>query len=314
LGFVLAAFPQLVVSTIAAGNPLYNLQEINAGINLWGVDWHDYRRSTDAYTPAYVLTHDVRAFVGRWGSSLARELSGLGAFAVAIVLPAWLLESTANRARVALFVAGAALLYVLAMSSGFYRPPDAIVSAALLRLLIAGTGALWLTHSRRSSYRLRVAALVGVTFAAWITADVIRDVRDLRSVRLMHQVNEEMSKTLHDQGLTDPAHVLTTSFEWHDTLDAGRRSFYTYGGPLQLDPAWTAAFPRPEITDVSSLDRFAAAHTICFLLLSADADRVMPDIAASAARASLGPSFALVWRDGARSIWRYRACGAVRTS
>ena len=290
-GFLVAALPQLVTSSIVQGAPLFNLHIKSAALGYYGPT-ADFVRHTEPWTLWTIITTSPVAVARQYLLHVDRYFAELGG--TAFVVAALLLARHGEGRKVALVAIPLALL-TLALAMKFFTD-RAILLPLVAWYLVVGRA---LGHAVSAGWRRPQAALVAVLVLALAGSAMLEGGRRGGRIRKLKLVNDEVTRTLRGHGVVDSREVFATHLSYYLADDPKGGAFHPHDTWLLYDQHYARQFPHSYFSDVSSLTAFVEREGIRFLLLGPLTGELAPAVLTAQRSGSLGPDYTLLgqWPD-----------------
>ena len=233
-----ALAPWLALNGFLHGNPLFNLNGVNAGIGIY-----DQHRQFNSLTEAF--TYAPAQFLRRWVENIATYAGRIGdatlPFSILSIAGFVVLAIRGRRARV-LWIPIVFAATILAVNAvGPYVPRQYL---AVLPMLFIGAAAALQVSPGRTLPRRALAITVAIAWIAgvvWLAARSVGDVRRIRE-------SEGLSRPSRDSGPETPTPL---AGDWagakRDQIGVavngdGYKVFYLLGSDASGAPQWIAAY------------------------------------------------------------------------
>ena len=290
VGFVAAALPQMALSGLIQGAPLFNLHIKSIAIGYYGTT-ADFVRHTEPWTLWTIVSTAPVAVAKQYLVHVDRYFTAIGGTVFGL---AGLLLARRNEGRTVALVAAPLTLLVLALAMKFYTD-RAILLPLVVWYLVVGR-ALSAAVADPSVARTAVVTLLAGTIAFSSVLETGRRVSRLRSLQ---QVNDAVTRTLREHHVGDSREVFSTHLSYYLADDPRGGAFHPHDTWLLYDEHYARAFPHASFTDIPSLTAFVEREGIRFLLLGPLTGELAPPVLAAQRSGSLGPGYELLrrWPD-----------------
>lgn len=290
-GFLAGALPQLILSGVVQGAPLFNLHIKSAAIGYYGTT-ADFVVHTRPWTLTTIILGDPVGVARQYLVHVDRYVTEIGgtAFALACL---WLARRREGR-RIALLAVPVALL-VAALALKFFTD-RAILLPLVVWYLVVGRALASVRVDSGSRLLQGVALLVAVAIAG---SSALEAGRRASRIRRLQAVNESVTQLLRSRGIEDSREVFTTHLSYYLADDPRGGAFHPHDTWLLYDEHYARAFPHSYFSDVASLTAFVEREGIRFLLLGPLTGELAPAVLQAQRSGEMGPAYVRLgqWPD-----------------
>lgn len=289
VGFVAAALPQMALSGLIQGAPLFNLHIKSIAIGYYGTT-SDFVRHTEPWTLWTIVSTAPVAVAKQYLVHVDRHFTAIGGTVFGL---AGLLLARRNEGRPVALVAAPLALLVLGLAMKFYTDRAILLPLFVWYLVV---GRAMAVAAEPSIARTSVVTLLAGAIAF---SSVLETGRRVSRVRGLQQVNDAVTRTLRAHGVADSRQVFSTHLSYYLADDPRGGAFHPHDTWLLYDPSYARAFPHGSFTDIPSLTAFVEREGIRFLLLGPLTGELAPPVLAAQRSGSLGAGYDLLarWPD-----------------
>ncbi len=287
VGFVAAALPQMALSGLIQGAPLFNLHIKSIAIGYYGTT-SDFVRHTEPWTLWTIVSTAPIAVAKQYLVHVDRYFTAVGGTVFGL---AALLLARRSEGRAVALVAAPLVLLILGLAMKFYTD-RAILLPLVVWYLVVGR-AMAVAVAEASIARISVVTLLAGAIAF---SSVLETGRRLSRIRSLQQVNDAVTRTLRAHGVGDSREVFSTHLSYYLADDPRGGAFHPHDTWLLYDSSYARAFPHGSFTDVPSLTAFVEREGIRFLLLGPLTGELAPTLLAAQRSGSLGADYELLGR------------------
>jgi Dolichyl-phosphate-mannose-protein mannosyltransferase len=286
-GFVAASLPQMVLSGLIQGAPLFNLHVKSIALGYYGTT-SDFVRHTEPWTFWTIVSTAPVAVAKQYLVHVDRYFTAIGGTVFGL---AGLLLARRNEGRPVALLAGPLMLLVLGLAMKFYTD-RAILLPLVAWYLVVGR-ALAAATAEASIARASAVALLAAAIAF---SSVLESGRRASRIRNLKQVNDAVTRTLRAHDVADSRAVFSTHLSYYLADDPRGGAFHPHDTWLLYDPNYAREFPHASFTDIASLTAFVEREGIRFLLLGPLTGELAPPVLAAQRSGSLGADYELLGR------------------
>ena len=287
VGFVAASLPQMALSGLIQGAPLFNLHIKSIAIGYYGTT-SDFVQYTEPWTLWTIVSTAPVAVAKQYLVHVDRHFTAIGGTVFGL---AGLLLARRNEGRPVVLVGAPLALLVLGLAMKFYTD-RAILLPLVVWYLVVGR-AFAVAAAEPSAAR---AVAVTLLSGAIAFSSVLETGRRVSRVRGLQQVNDAVTRTLRARGVADSREVFSTHLSYYLADDPHGGAFHPHDTWLLYDSSYARAFPHASFTDIPSLTAFVEREDIRFLLLGPLTGELAPSVLAAQRSGSLGPDYELLGR------------------
>lgn len=238
LAFLLVSSPQMVLSTIVKGSPLWNQQAANVYFGMfgdmnWGTGWYEAAKHTSIREvilahPRQFAAHFLRNVLSVPMQQIVQyPFAFLAAAGVVLSLDRGRAANTAQYSR-RLLVVLAAVAYSLGVCLA-YCLPRYLLLVAMLSSMLAGFGFEQCVPRYAVIFRSRRVPVGRPLLLLFLAMVLYRHL----VVRALHPLSEDaatkiqVTQVLRDDGNTDPSSVLSLGLEYYDVVSPNKELYAT---------------------------------------------------------------------------------------